>query len=172
MNRSVSAFAPKDRTFCRTMSLETRVGIAAAVQIVGHYQFWNMVLHKFGITMGKSLEKILKKRDVDNYFRREYRSRPEVKRKRKHGETTKISKGVRDREKQISLGTYKSGVAIRAEQHAKKIVNKLMERSKEKQNCYAKQTCRYYPHFCKKKRSCICCIQSMCNVRKIKKRKR
>ena len=26
-----------------------------------------------------------------------------------------------------------------------------MERSKEKQNCYAKQTCRYYPHFCKKK---------------------
>ena len=102
MNRSVSAFTPKDRTFCRTMSLETRVGIAAAVQIVGHYQFWNMVLDKFGITMGKSLEKILKKRDVENYFRREYRSIPEVKRKRKHGETTKISKGVRDREKQIS----------------------------------------------------------------------
>ena len=151
MNRSVSAFAPKDRTFCRTMSLETRVGIAAAVQIVGHYQFWNMVLDKFGITMGKSLEKILKKRDVENYFRREYRSRPEVKRKRKHGETTKISKGVRDREKQISSDTYKSGVAICAEQHAKKIVNKLMEQSKQIQNCSAKQTCRYYPHFCKKK---------------------
>ena len=53
MNRSVSSFAPKDRTFCRTMSLETRISIAAGVQICGHYTFWRLVLEKHGIIMGE-----------------------------------------------------------------------------------------------------------------------
>ena len=49
MNRSVSSFAPKDRTFSRTMSLQTRVSIAAGVQIAGHYKFWKKVLEAQGI---------------------------------------------------------------------------------------------------------------------------
>ena len=88
---------------------------------------------------------------MENNFRREYWSRPEVKKRRKHCERTKINEGVREGGKQISLGTYKSGVEICAQEHAKKIVKKLMEKSKHKQNILADKTCKYYPDFCKEK---------------------
>ena len=55
MNRSVSAFAPKDRTFCRSMSLTTRISIAAGVQLVGHYKYWEMMLERQGIKMSSAL---------------------------------------------------------------------------------------------------------------------
>ena len=75
MHRSVSSFAPKDRTFCRTMSLETRISIAAGVQICGHYTFWRLVLEKHGIIMGDSMKLILQKRDKENKFRNNYRKK-------------------------------------------------------------------------------------------------
>ena len=39
MNKSVSAFAPKGKTFSRTESLDTRVGIAAGIQVLGYELF-------------------------------------------------------------------------------------------------------------------------------------
>ena len=132
MNRSVSSFAPKDRIFCRTMSLETRISIAAGVQICGHYKFWSLVLEKHGIIIGDSMKLILLKRDKENKFRNEYRKKKEVKKKRKHGDNTKISKGIAERKNQIRSGVYKSGIAINTEQKAKEMVCKLKERVQKK----------------------------------------
>ena len=82
MNRSVSSFAPKDRTYARTMSLETRVSIAAGVQICGHYEFWRLVLQNHGIIMGDSMKLILQRRDKENNFRKDYRQKKEVNKKK------------------------------------------------------------------------------------------
>ena len=132
MNRSVSSFAPKDRTFCRTMSLQTRVSIAAGVQILGHYRFWKEVLAAHGIQkMGDSMENLLRNRDRENKYRNEYRKKTDVKKKRKHGENTTINKGIIERKNKISNGTYKSGVAIRAEQLAKAAVDAIKEKQKK-----------------------------------------
>ena len=96
MNRSVSSFAPKDRTFSRSMSLTTRVSIAARVQLVGHYKYWEMMLERQGIKMSSALETLLREKDKNSEHRREYRRRPDVKRRENKGDTEKISKGIEE----------------------------------------------------------------------------
>ena len=44
LNKSVSSYAPKDRTYSRTNSLDTRIAIAGAIKIVGYYQLWKKYL--------------------------------------------------------------------------------------------------------------------------------
>ena len=39
MNNSISSYAPKTKTFCGTISLLTRVGIAAEIQALGYQEF-------------------------------------------------------------------------------------------------------------------------------------
>ena len=102
--------------------------------------------------MGDSMKEILKKRDRENNFRNEYRQKKEVKKKRKHGDTTKRCKGIAERKKQISSGAYKSGLAIQTEQKAKEMVRKLKESAQKIKTNDSKgniNVCKYYPHFCK-----------------------
>ena len=44
LNRCVSAYAPKDRTYSKTESLKTRVDIAAAIHNVGHENFSTLTI--------------------------------------------------------------------------------------------------------------------------------
>ena len=60
MNKSVSAFAPKGKTFSKTESLDTRVCIAAGIQILGHHDFWVLIFEDFGMTADGNLRKFLK----------------------------------------------------------------------------------------------------------------
>ena len=53
MNNSISSYAPKTKTFCRTMLLLTRVGIAAAIQALGYLEFWTLVFTELGIDMAQ-----------------------------------------------------------------------------------------------------------------------
>ena len=106
INRSVSSFTSKDRTFSPIMSLQTRFSIAAGVQIAGHYKFWKKVLEAQGIeSMGESMQTILKRRDKENTFRKDYHKKPFVKKKKSSGETAQISKGIEERGKKIMDGT-------------------------------------------------------------------
>ena len=116
MNRSVSSFAPKDKTFCRTMNLVTRVSIAASIQILEHYNFWQMVLQRLGLEMSLVMELLLQQRDGSNAHQIIYRKRTDVKRRRKQPDTVKITEGIEKRKQQIADGTYGSGVANAAEQ--------------------------------------------------------
>ena len=109
MNRSISSFAPKDRTFCRSMSLTTRVSIAAGVQLVGHYKYWEMMLERQDIKMSSALEILLRKKDENSENRREYRRRPDVKRRKNKGDTEKISKGIEEtKDKKYLLTNHKT----------------------------------------------------------------
>lgn len=101
MNRSVSSFAPKDRTFCMSMSLATRVSIAAGVQFSGHYEYWKIMLERQGMKMSSAFETLLRKKDQTNDHRREYWRRSDVKRRRKKGDTETINKDIKDRREKI-----------------------------------------------------------------------
>ena len=81
-----------------------------------------------------------------------YRKRSDVKRKRKQPETVKISKGIEERKQKIADGTYASGVAIAAEQQAKKIIKQLFEEAKVKNQKAPdnKKVCKFYPYHCKR----------------------
>ena len=43
LNKSVTCYAPKDRTYSKTNSLDTRVAIAGAIQVVGYYALWKKI---------------------------------------------------------------------------------------------------------------------------------
>ena len=72
LNNSISSYAPKTKMFCRTMSLRTRIVIAAVVQGLGYLAFWTRVFQELGITMDHAFASSLTARDRKNNRKREY----------------------------------------------------------------------------------------------------
>ena len=70
MNKSVSSFAPKGKTFSRAESLRTRVGIAGGIQELGYALFWREIFEEFDMVMDDDLRTFLrnlaKKKDAKN----------------------------------------------------------------------------------------------------------
>ena len=60
MNNSVAAYAPKIKNFLGTLSLRTRVGIAAGVLALGYHQFWEWIFVVLGIEMDSAFASFLK----------------------------------------------------------------------------------------------------------------
>ena len=64
MNQSVCAFAPKGKTFSTTESLDTRVGIAGAIQNVGYEIHWKEVFDAFGMECDGCVETFNNRMDI------------------------------------------------------------------------------------------------------------
>ena len=60
MNKSVSCFAPKGKTFSRTESLDTRVGIAGGIQVLEYEMFWAKIFEGFDMIMDNTLRSFLR----------------------------------------------------------------------------------------------------------------
>eukprot|EP00957_Ditylum_brightwellii_P100330 7647120-Ditylum_brightwellii.AAC.1 len=63
MNTAIAKFAPKTRTFSRTMSLQNRVSIAVGVQNNGNDLYWSRVYTALGMEMLSNLSSFWKKED-------------------------------------------------------------------------------------------------------------
>ena len=55
INKRITSYTPKDKTYCTTTSLVTRVEMTGAVQIEGYHRFWDRVYVKNGLDLDKSL---------------------------------------------------------------------------------------------------------------------
>ena len=66
MNMVIATYAPKHLHLSGTISLKTRVSIAAGCQIQGHEKFWSDVISRFRIPMNEFLQKIDKFRNKKN----------------------------------------------------------------------------------------------------------
>ena len=64
MNKSVTSFTLKDKTFSLTTSLLTRVNISRTIQNTGNYSLWNQVYHQFNLSFDKNLSNNLKRIDT------------------------------------------------------------------------------------------------------------
>ena len=60
INKSVSAYAPKDRTFSTTKALLTRVSVSGAVQGSGNSKVWSSIFEAVGVPIDPVLSKQLK----------------------------------------------------------------------------------------------------------------
>ena len=49
MNKSIMRYAPKDRTYCRTMGLTSRINLAIGVDSVGHAQYYQRLFQAMGM---------------------------------------------------------------------------------------------------------------------------
>eukprot|EP00957_Ditylum_brightwellii_P124896 9521238-Ditylum_brightwellii.AAC.1 len=64
MNLAVTKYAPKTKTFSRTMSLRNQVSVALGVQNMGHATFWSKAYKKLGMHMSPSMTTCLKEKDA------------------------------------------------------------------------------------------------------------
>ena len=115
MNHSLSAFAPKGKTFSKTQSLDTRVAIADCTQIVGYERFWEFIFDELAVTFDDNLRFYLRTTDRKKKRRRELAEAKEGKTKRSRSRHEKMNEEhIKDMEAQKQGMIYESGVAMRA----------------------------------------------------------
>jgi len=115
MNTSVSAYAPKNKTYSMTQSLDTRVAIAAGVQILGYYQFWKRIFSEFDTEVDANLGAILQRRDIIKGKKSLSEGSIEGKKRKADGKYTKFEKAQKEALDSHSAGLhYESGLALAA----------------------------------------------------------
>ena len=64
MNVSVAEYAPKNKTYGFTESIDASVAMPAATQIVGYYTLWLIIFLVFGLELDRNLKTALLRRDL------------------------------------------------------------------------------------------------------------
>ena len=114
MNHSVSAFAPKGKTYSKTKALEMRVAIAACVQILGYELFWQAIYEEFGLSLDDNLRTYLRKMDKDKQRKKELAQTKEGKSRRSRKRHKKLTEEhQKDMAAQKEGMTYETGAAFK-----------------------------------------------------------
>ena len=114
MNKSVSAFAPKGKTFSRTESLDTRVGVAAGIQVLGYELFWDKVFHAFDLVMDDKLRLFLRQLQKKKDRKRQKASTTAGKYRRTKRKHDKLREDVKQDMLSQAEGThYETGIAFK-----------------------------------------------------------
>ena len=149
MNQSVSAFAPKGKTYSLSTSLDSRVGIAAGVRNVGYKTLWSTLFSSFRLTFDSDLDSYLTDMDTSKSKKRERSETIEGKRKRSKRKREKLQRAQQLDTAARKEGTaYESGMAFKAaRRNAKKATtNKIRNPEGTPQR---ELRCRYHhPDFC------------------------
>ena len=148
MNNSISSYAPKTKTFSRTMSLRTRVGIAAAVQSLGYQEFWTRVFCKLGLDMDDAFASSLKARDRKKAAKSATQKSVKGKLVRRKDDLKKNTQSHIEQMNDAKTGkTYGAGVALAtAKKQAKEKLTAAI-RNPEGTPKHL-QRCAYYPFHC------------------------
>ena len=82
MNTSIASYAPKTKTYSTTMSLHNRVKMAAAIQIVGEFEYWNKIYGALGMEMSEDTARFNKSQDTSKDRAKRRTEQTDVRRKR------------------------------------------------------------------------------------------
>jgi hypothetical protein len=110
LNNHIKRYAPKDKTYCQTTSLASRICLAVGIDSVGHEQYYKLLFSNMGInlpvTTRKMLCKMLKKREHNQI----YQALPKRKRKRSEMKFRKMRTGLMKQMADKAVGlTYETG---------------------------------------------------------------
>ena len=113
MNNSVAAFAPKIKNFSGTLSLKTRVGIAAGVLALGYLDFWTRTFDELGLKMDTVFQSALTARDKKKSQKRTRQKSNKGKLAQRKGDLAKFAEGHKEQMDDQRTGkTYGAGVAL------------------------------------------------------------
>ena len=149
LNRSVSSLAPKDRTFSKTESLQTRVAIAAAIKNVGHERFWEIIFKRLHISFDQNIRKFLRSLDIQREKQRIRANTKIGKSKRSKNRTEKLSSVMKTHLRDQKDGIqYETGIAMKqATKIAKNISNTSTRNPPGTKKEFLK--CRFFhPRYC------------------------
>ena len=150
MNKSVSAYAPKDRTFSTTKSLLTRVSVAGAVQGSGNSKVWNSIYNKVGVPIDPVLSKQLE--NTDKYKgsknKRQGSKKGKARRSANRHEQLRLTQEQDLRARKDGIA-YEAGIAMN---QAIKIAKQALANEKKMQQQLPKQKwkCKFHhPRYCR-----------------------
>ena len=138
LNNSVMSFAPKNKCFSGTKSLEARVCIAMGVNIVGHHKFWQLVFDRLGINMTESLNCVLRKKDEFLKYKKLRDQQGKNKLKRTEQVRAKIKEQIK--QDQIAEKEGKSYHSCLAVEHktAKTVILETLKKQRQTKKTYEK----------------------------------
>jgi hypothetical protein len=115
MNKKMTVTAPKDKTFCTSMSLTSRTNLVAIRDSVGEYNAVGRVLENLGFTkMPVSTREFLIRADKLHSYHKTRREKSEVKVKRNKVKTEKLRTDLQKQEQDRKKGlTYETGIAMK-----------------------------------------------------------
>ena len=151
LNKSVSSYAPKHKTYSLTKSLEARVGVAASVQIGGYEKFWHHTYKHFDLNFHNPLATALAKMDKDKSNKRKRAATKEGKRKRSASRHKKLNDAHKQDTADFKKGfSYESGVALAAAKKTAK--HKLTNAFRNPKNTTPdRMKCKFFhPLYCQK----------------------
>jgi hypothetical protein len=79
MNKSVIKYAPKDRSYCHTMSTSSRTHVAAGVDSVSYFVYFSRVICELGFQLPTLTWKSLEQIDKRKQWLRDYQKKPTTK---------------------------------------------------------------------------------------------
>ena len=104
MNMAIMKYAPKTKTYCKTLSLMARVSIAASVNSTGHETFWTTVLRRMNVKISPELQSRLIRLDTVKAAKSAKESTVAYKNKRSRGKYEDIRKQREDQAKSALKG--------------------------------------------------------------------
>ena len=116
LNNAIAKVAPKNRTYCKSLSLSARVHIVIGIQNYGYKKYWNtLVTKKLGIEMSESFRNFLQKREKDLNRHKSYQKELRVKRMRIENYLKKmnaeIAKQLKDKQRGATYEGRGGGLA-------------------------------------------------------------
>ena len=114
LNNMVQAYTPKTKNFGGTISLCTRVGIAAGILALGYEAFWALVFRELNVDMDTNFRSTLQARDKKKAGKRAIQNSIEEKVRRRKTFMAKFNEAHKEQMNDAKTGkTYGAGVAIK-----------------------------------------------------------
>jgi hypothetical protein len=155
MNRAVSARSPKDRTYGRTMSLSSRVHVAAGTVSAGMNEYYGRVMKEIGIELTPVQSTLFKRLDKRKGKKRLREKDPKTKRRRALKGCLKIAaenkKTIKSMKKNMG---YRTGVNMEPDVDPGEGAKQPAAKRRKSQKDLVCKDCKEQGHGTKRSRAC------------------
>jgi hypothetical protein len=104
MNKLISRYVPKDGTFCKSMSLNSRVCLAVGVDSVIHEEYYQRLFNEMKTELPGNTRKMLVRMSNRKKYDRNYQAQPNRKRKRSELKFAKMKDGLKKQMADKAMG--------------------------------------------------------------------
>jgi hypothetical protein len=104
MNKLISRYVPKDRTFCKSMLLNSRVCLAVGVDSVNHEEYYQRLLNEMKMELPGNTRKMLVRMSNRKKYDHNYQAQPNRKRKRSELKFAKSKEGLKKQMADKAMG--------------------------------------------------------------------
>jgi hypothetical protein len=95
LNRLISQFVPKDRTYCQSMSLTSRICLAVGIDSGGHKKYYQCIFDRMNTSLPSNTRTMLLKMKTKREYDRKYQALPKRKRKRSESKFSNMRDGMK-----------------------------------------------------------------------------